>query len=121
MSVTFPNGQETEARLVSPLVNVSSTSCFSFFIYYNTSFASVTVGTVKAVSYQKLNYTTTRVLQYPFSSALNSTNLTSGFNTIQLAIQSGSYHVAIVAGSSEGSIWLGNISHEHRPCSNSRK
>ena len=49
MSVTLSDDVEQEAILVSPSVIMTSSSCLSFYIYFNISSADVTIGLIDKI------------------------------------------------------------------------
>ena len=104
MSVTFPNEYKLDSRLVSPLVNVTSQSCLSFIVAYNTYAALLEIGFTDVINYNGFNYTTIGIAHYPFISEFNYTSANSSIYRMQLNIPPGSYHVIFSAESSGGSV-----------------
>ena len=122
MIATLPDDQTTEARLLSPKVNVLSNSCLSFLVYFNITFAKLTIAIVQnpGEDYSTLNFTGLGDLQYPFHKNLFQPGENSRIFRIRLNIPLGHYHVVFIAQGKGGEITIWNIHQTFSMCNNSR-
>ena len=123
MSVSLSN-EDKDVRLVSAPVTMTTASCLTFVVYYNTtSAATLSINTVEKVSYNYsgYNFSTLGTLRYPFSKTLFSDGESTSIFRIRLSIPAGDYHVLFIADGSEGSILIWNIKVTPSACINSSK
>ena len=118
MSVTLSDDVEQEAILVSPLVIMTSSSCLSFYIYFNISSADVTIGLTDKIGN---NYVTQGLLHYPFPTRLYNVGENLCLFKIRLMIPKGSYHVMFIAKGNAGNIAVWNVVQKIEACANSSK
>ena len=118
MSVTLSNYVEQEAILVSPLVIMTSSSCLSFYIYFNISSADVIIGLTDKIGN---NYFTQGLLHYPFPARLYNLGENLCLFKIRLMIPLGSYHVMFIAKGKAGNIAVWNVVQKTEACVNSSK
>ena len=110
MSITFPSrsSKVKESRLISPLVNSTSSSCLSFIIYFGISSATVSIGTARSISYDYDDYdvTTLGTLYYPFDSKLFDADDSDSLLRIRLNVPAGVYYLVFKAYGIDGSIFI---------------
>lgn len=126
MSVSLPVNQQTEARLVSPVLATRLQGCLSFLVYFNvTEATNLTIGYTKNVTaeYQsEFNYTAYRVLQYPFNSSLFEAGENMRILRIRLntSIADG-YRIVFIANGGGGDVVVWDVKEDVQPCQDSSK
>ena len=124
MSIKFPSrsSKVKESRLVSPMVNFTSSNCVTFLIYFGLSSATVSIGTAKNVSYDYDDYdvTTLGTLYYPFDSSLFNIGESESLFRIRLNIPAGAYFIVFKSYGVDGNIYIWDIK-TSSACNNSSK
>ena len=123
MSVSL-SSDDDDVRLVSAPVTMTTISCLSFVVYFDTiSPATLSLNTVEKVSYNYsgYNYSTLGILRYPFSKTLFSDGESTSIFRIRLSIPAGDYHVLFIADGSEGSVFIWDVKVTPSVCTNSSK